>query len=180
MAIYNATLVTSQVKNNGGTSLNSGSHDLFNSSAINILNLRSAIKYLPFGSTVVNGINTTNAHAYSFVVPRNNPKSLIKTALVSSDLISINNTIRCAGNPDPQLTSSVHYSESVRTRLENTANRENKFNIFTGKFSVGYPDVSVDYFGVDEAARTNRADVGRITFITNKNIKIQSYPSKTG
>lgn len=177
MAIYN----TGEIRNNGGTSLNSGSHDLSNNPSVNILNLRATVKNKPFGSTVVDGINVTGSHSSLVEVPRDNPKSLIKTARYSSDLESVNNVMKTSGNKAPELVSSIHYVESFRTRLSSTAFRDNQFSIITGKYNEGYPDAEYDSFGEDRSARVTRADQGKIIFANNnKTINIQSYPSKTG
>lgn len=181
MAIYNASFISDQIKNNSGTSLNSGNHDFANPSTTSILNLPYAVKNSPFGSTVIDSVGVTSSHFSSYEIPRNNPRPLIKRVSSATNLTSVNNVLRTAGNLDTQSISSIHYIESTRTRLEKTAFREGQFNILTGKYSAGYPDSQYDSFSSDTAARVGRRYyAGAMVFQNSKTIEVKPYTLKTG
>jgi hypothetical protein len=136
----------------------------------------------PFGSTVVVGVNAQSAvplgnFAY------NNERPLVKgftTTLNGGGFASSANAIRSTGNAATNLTSGIHPISSVRTRLEKTAFREGRFNMFTGKYNVGYPDVQLDDLGVDIAAVPSRLNPGRLHYTYSKRIVSTGYESKTG
>lgn len=94
-------------------------------------------------------------------------------ALVNTSLVFRNASIY------PQYTRSIKYIESRTTSKVATAIRAGKYNIYTGKFSVGFPASSTDNFGNDEAARVTFSAPGSLTFmVTGKTATTQNYPAK--
>lgn len=79
----------------------------------------------------------------------------------------------------PNTVRSIKYIESASTVKVCTSIRAGRFNIYTGKFDVGFPVTSSDSFGNDNAARSSYAVPGSLTFMVNsKHITTQNYPAK--
>lgn len=96
----------------------------------------------------------------------------------SSDPVGSKRPLR-SGSIYPAYVRSVNYIESASTVLTATAIRAGKFNIFTGDFALSYPATSSDSYGNDNAARSNAAIPGSITFKANASKPTsQNYPAK--
>lgn len=176
MSIYYLSLL--QRANNNSGVVNKAFSD---SSVLNNVPAILNPEELPFGSTVIDGDNTDPAIPLgTFAFSNNDP--IIKgftTTLNGSDTIRAVD-IASRGNAAPDLTSSIHPVSSVRTRLETTAQRDGRFNGFTGKYDAGYPDTQLDDLGLDIAATPTRENPGRIHYIQGKRLVSSSYEKKTG
>lgn len=115
-----------------------------------------------FGSTVVDNNSADKAlGAGTFAYDNERPvakKTTTTLAGVAQDFLQ-------SGASAPETIRSIHKIESVRTRKLTTAIRTNKWNEYSGEFDSGYPEVSVDSFGSDNAANPTRETPGELTFI---------------
>lgn len=120
-------------------------------------------QFYSFGSTVVSGVNT--AAAISSGIFANNSRGLIIRA---TDIIAgiDNNVLVFGNNPDwnravpvqyintslsrfplvRRRIKNYNYGRSIRTEKVASAIRSNKYNRTTGKFSVGFPESSHDFW----------------------------------
>jgi hypothetical protein len=170
-------------KNNGGTiktngitqrknfinlMVNSGSEDIFYKS-----------------STVVLDKNTKKA-LNDGVFSKNTQKPIAKkiTKVINTEI----NDYFVSGALVPSLIKSVKKlqicestcNDGIRTRKITTAIRNNKYNIFSGKFDEGFPEVQNDIFENDTAALVNRKNTGNLIYKAPINPEIKSYSNKTG
>lgn len=148
-----------------------------------------------FGSTVVDNEDTAGATAGTFAY--NNQSPIAKR--VTKKINTANNSVLLSGASQPSLTQSVRYSkiehpinigeylDGVKTLKTTTAIRGGVFNLYTGKFSTGYPESSNDYFlGIDtisgdKAAKPTRDVPGRLTYKGGApNVVTTNYKKKTG
>jgi len=74
-----------------------------------------------------------------------------------------------SGSIYPEYTQSIHKNEGASTVKTATAMRDGNYNFVTGEFAPGYPHVSTDSFGDDNAARSSYNVPGSITYMTNSN-----------
>lgn len=96
-----------------------------------------------------------------------------------------------SGAGDPTNIQSIHKIESVTTRKLTMAIRDNKFNVYSGKFDPGYPEVQNDIFYsikdggtvadvIDDAANPNRTNPGELTYIQGNPLPLsKGYEEKT-
>lgn len=179
MAIHNASNV-SGFKNNGGTALKAGVPYSGNASTVKTFsNNRRADNY-PFGSTLVNYAHLTPIDTDPTIhCPWSSARPLVKrsTRVLKG---KSSNSLLTSGTYAPELRSAIHPINSYRTSLQNTAYRDNQFNIYLGQFISGYPDNQIDDFGVDEASIPTRENPGNLVFKNYRNISIVPYQSKTG
>lgn len=144
-----------------------------------------------FGSTVLDGVNTNKALPGG-VFRYDNEQPVAKR--ISTSLANVNNDVLQSGASQPQLTRSIHKIESVRTRKLTKAIRNNKWNEYSGKFDVGYPEVENDTFynirdlgividgsPIDDAADPTRSVPGELTYKSNSPLPVNDdYTKKTG
>jgi hypothetical protein len=156
------SVTATSTKNNSGTLLaNTNDTKLFNTLDT------TTDKVGAFGSTVIDGTDT-NKIDNSKEIPFNNESILAKK--LNLDLAN-----------EPGLTRSIHKLEVLRTRLATTAIRNNKFDIYTGKFDAGYPLVIVDSLNSDTAANPTRDNPGLLNYHSSgPGIISDSYEKKTG
>jgi hypothetical protein len=176
-SIYNS--VNNTVKNEGGVVLKGGNL----SDVQNYLNLVSLIgnyesNDYPYSSSPVE-LNTLTKKAIVGVFAYNRSRPLTKgtTAVVNID--HVDHDLKTPGTADVSIDTNIHAMTKNRNRLDTTAIRNNKYNTVTGKFDEGYPVVSVDQFGNDNATLISRENPGRLSFSTGKVIVSQNYNSKT-
>jgi hypothetical protein len=178
MSIYNPSYNDS-IKNNGGVALNSGVPYSDNAQSIKTFYNKRRTYEFPFASTIVDGVNVTNAtQSVLTPVPYNSKRPLIKRATKTIAAQS-SDVLLSPGNLAPNLTSSIHPIISYRTRLQHTAFVNGKLNVLTGKYDFGYPDNQQDDFGSDEAAYPSRKNPGTMFFKNGRNISVVPYQSKT-
>lgn len=153
-----------------------------------------------FGSAVVEGVNAVNPQPLGVFNYNNNRPVAMKT---TSNLAAINNNFLLSGANDPDSIKSINYMvidkptglgdpevayiDGTKTTRTASAIRENKLNIYTGKFDSGYPGTSDDYFlGVDnasgdKAAKVTRLVPGSLVYKLSKKPPVsQNYAEKTG
>ena len=178
MSIYNPSYNDS-IKNNGGVALNSGVPYSDNAQSIKTFYNKRRTYEFPFASTVVDGVNVTNATQSVLVpVPYSSKRPLVKRA-TKTIAAQPSYVLETPGNPAVSLTSSIHPISTYRTRLQHTAYKAGKLDITTGKFDFGYPDNQQDDFGVDDAASPSRKNPGTMFFKNGRNISVIPYQSKT-
>lgn len=144
-----------------------------------------------FGSTVLDNDHANKAiSAGTFAY--NNAQPIAKR--VSTTVSGVSNTVLRSGAAQPSLIKSVlkiqvddtGLKEGVRTRKLTSAIRANKYNIYTGAFEAGYPQVSVDILSLspsykDSAANPTRSIPGRLTYKGGSPNPVEKdYKSKTG
>ena len=179
MAIHNASN-TPGFKNNGGIALKAGVPYSNNVSAMKTFSNNRRAENYPFGSTLVNYAHLTSIDSNPLVPsPWSSSRSLVKrsTRVLKGQP---NNNLLTSGTYAPELRSSIHPINSYRTSLQNTAYRDNQFNIYLGKFVTGYPDNQIDDFGFDMASMPTRQNPGNLVFKNHNNLSIVPYQSKTG
>lgn len=155
--------------NNGGSVLSPNiSSDVLKDIAPN------AGSTLAYTSGPKNGNDTDKATVSgTFAKNTNSLLAMRSNALVNAVLVFRNASIY------PAYVRSIHYLESRTTSKVASAIRAGKFNIYTGKFDVGFPASASDSFGNDNAARSSFAVPGSLTFMVNsKHITTKNYPAK--
>ena len=157
-------------KNLGGAMVLSHNND----ARFNGVDPSSSYQVTGFGSKPYNGDDADKAATgYTFA---KNTDSLL--AMRSSDDVGGVPVFKNA-SIFPTTLRSIHYREISTTNLTASAIRSGQFNMYTGKFSLGFPDVSIDAFGQDHAARSSFAVPGSLTFMVNsKHLTTQNYPAK--
>jgi hypothetical protein len=139
-----------------------------------------------FGSTVVDNDDADKALSAG-VFAKNTQRPVAKK--VTSVVNTVSNGYLLSGASRPELVQSVKKSrvctsgtcvDGVRSRLSSTAFREDKYNVYTGKFESGYPAVQADDFGSDAAANVTRQNPGSLVFNKQSGSSSVNYPSKTG
>jgi hypothetical protein len=159
----------SRPHNNGGSVLSPNiSSDVLKDIAPN------AGSTLAYTSGPKNGNDTDKATVSgTFAKNTDSLLSMRSNALVNGVLVFRNASIY------PVYVRSINYLENRTTSLVATAIRAGKYNLYTGKFAVGFPGSSSDDFGNDTAARSSFAIPGSLTFMVNsKHITTQNYPAK--
>lgn len=158
-------------KNNGGSAVNVGTSTKLNKISLGYSNVGV------FGTKVVEGVNAEKAlTAGSFSFSDRQP---IATRVTTS-LAGVSNNFLASAANKPELTKSIHKTQSFRTRRQTVAFLAGNFNVFTGKFSV-QPTVAVDTFSNDVAASPTRSQPGKLQFMFGAKLpKSDTYKSKTG
>lgn len=142
--------------NNGGAIMNGG--NIAANSAITATNITAD------GDNLVSKTNNVGVFGSTPVV-----NSAINTAsFINIEVGNINNITETLNtlyqDPRPDLTKSIHKTETSRTLQYTTAFRDGYYNMFTGKFFVD-PTVQVDTFAADHAARPSREVPGELAFM---------------
>lgn len=145
-----------------------------------------------FGSVVVDGAQSDKALS-SGTFAFNNQKPVAMK--ISQELSGVPNNFLLSGANNVKDIRSIQYQQvkdgsvlidGVRTTQTTKAIREGRWDIYTAKFDVGYPQVSVDTFegidGVsgDEAAKVNRLNPGSLVYKLSKGTPVsENYDKKT-
>jgi hypothetical protein len=131
-----------------------------------------------FSSTVIDNDDTDPAISAG-VFAYNNQNPIAKK--ITTELSTVANNVLKSGAAQPTLVRSIHKIEIFRTRQATKAIRENRFNIFTGKYDEGYPLVVSDILSQDKAANPSRAIPGSLNYkSTGPLIANKNYSKKTG
>ena len=160
-----------QVNNGGGSALNIADTSLMTGVSVSSPNLGV------FASTVINNDDTDPALSEG-VFAYNNRDPIAKR--VTTSLSTVSNSVLQSGASQPALIRSIHKIETLRTRQATKAIRENRFNLFTGKYESGYPLVVIDIFGEDNAANPSREVPGSVTYKLGAVPVNDNYSKKTG
>jgi hypothetical protein len=145
-----------------------------------------------FGSVVVDGLESDKAlSAGTFAFNNRSPVAM----KVSQELSGVANDFLLSGANNVGDIRSIQYQQvkdgstlidGVRTTQTTKAIREGKWDIYTGKFDAGYPQVSVDTFeGIDgasgdEAAKVDRLNPGVLVYKLSKGVPVsENYDKKT-
>jgi hypothetical protein len=163
--------------NDGGIILKAGTiNTTQNYSAITSLVGNYSLDTYPRTSVPVQNEDVTKALTGSNTVfAFNSGIPLIKGLVVAINNGHVDHELYTTGTVDTSLITNIHFRTSNINRLDTTAIRSQKFDIYTGKFDTGYPVVSVDNFGNDEAALVSRSNPGTLAFIVGKRPVSQSY-----
>jgi hypothetical protein len=145
-----------------------------------------------FGSTVLDN-NSSDPALSAGVFAYNNQSPIAKR--ITTSLSTVANDVLQSGAIVPSLIQSIHYTkvcdpscnDGVRTRKTTSAIRNNKYDIFSGKFDTGFPEVVVDNFigsdgsSGDTAAKPTRKSTGKLVFMSNAKVPVSSsYDDKNG
>lgn len=177
MAFINISLESS-VKNDSGVVFKGGS--VSSSSPAQAFASQYSPDSLPFASYVVQGVNTTTAlsdEGSVFAYNTNTPLIKGETVVINSQ--SLNHELYTTGTANPSLINSIHPVFGARTRLAASAIRNGYFDIYTGKFDLGWPDVQYDAFGDDVAATPSRSNPGTMYYSLGKKYVAKNYQAKT-
>lgn len=167
-----SAVTSTSTDNNGGTIKANGTlSGTFAASAV------TQAKTGVFGSTVVDNDNADKAlSAGTFAFNNNNPVG----KKVTTSLSGVSNNVLLSGAGNPGGIRSIHKIESIKTRKLTTALRENRYNEVTGEFDAGYPQLSTDNFGSDNAANPTMAVPGELAYKTGaKEPVTDEYKAKT-
>lgn len=145
-----------------------------------------------FASVVVDGVNTDKA-LDSGTFAFNNKKPVAMK--ITQELSGVVNDFLTSGASDVVNIRSIQYQrvddggnlvDGVRTTKTGSAIRQGKFDMFSGKFDAGYPQVSVDAFegadnsSGDKAAKVNRENPGELVYKLSSGVPVsEDYPKKT-
>lgn len=167
-----SAVTSTSTDNNGGTIKANGSvGGTFEASAT------TQMKTGVFASTVVDNDNADKALSGGTFAYNNERPIAKKTTDI---LAGVAEDFLVSGAAVPSLRRSIHKIESVRTRKLTTAIRENRYSEFTGEFDAGYPEVSVDSFGADNAANPTRTVPGELVYRDGSPLPVQDdYKAKT-
>lgn len=134
-----------------------------------------------FGSKVVEDTVTNKDYAGKAVSGGTFSHDHVKpiSALVTTELSGVNtNVIKSPANDG--VKRSINKLETLRTRKFTSAVRANKYNRYTNKFDAGYPEVSSDALGTDEAATPTASVPGELTYRTGAKVPVNdNYKAKT-
>lgn len=146
-----------------------------------------------FGSTVVDSSTVDPADAAGvFAFNNKRPIAMKLTdslATVSNDFLlsAANDMANFKAINNQLVVDGATTDDGVRTRRQTKAIREGKFDIYTGKYQAGYPEVDVDFFlgadnsSGDKAGKPTRRDPGSLTFKYGvPQPTVQNYEKKTG
>jgi len=141
--------------NNGGAIMNGG--NIAANSAITATNITAD------GDNLVSKTNNVGVFGSTPVA-----SSTVNKANVFLDVAQLNDITETLNtlyqDPRPDLTKSIHKTETSRTLQYTTAFRNGYYNMFTGKFFVD-PTVQVDTFAADHAASPTREVPGELAFM---------------
>lgn len=186
--VNGSPVTNSSTKNYGGVVKTNG----LASSPVSTENVVLIGSGLVFGSVVIDGSSADKAlSAGVFAYNNSRPVSM----KVTQELSGVSNNFLVSGANNVKNIRSIQYQQvndggtlvdGVRTTKTTKAIREGKWDIYTGKFNAGYPEVSVDTFeGVDglsgdEAAKVTRAEPGTLVYKLSKGAPVsQDYEKKT-
>lgn len=156
--------------NNGGTvKANGSTGGTFQASKV------AQNKVAVFGSTVIDNDSADKAlDGGTFAYDNESPVA----KKVTTTLSGVANDFLRSGASAPGTIRSIHKVEVIRTRRLTQAIRLNKFNEYTGKFDLGYPQGSStpdDFYNIstnslqetstDNAAEPTRDNPGELTYI---------------
>jgi hypothetical protein len=181
-------VTTTSTKNNSGTITSFGSN-----SGTFSLTPPSTDSVGVFGSTVIDGNDTDAANSAGVFAFSNQKPVAVK---LTDSLAEVSNDFLLSGANDPASFKAINNQlveqsgnlvDGVRTRQQTKAIREGKFDIYTGKYDAGYPDVTVDEFtgadGVsgDTAGKPTRLDPGSLVYKGGISEPVtKDYEKKTG
>jgi len=183
-----SAVTTQSTRNNGGAMIQSGSNA---SGIVDKVNLGSHYGLGAFASTPVDGTDTNEANSagtYAY----NNTRPIAKR--YTTTLSGVSNTALLTGGNVKNLRRKVNKIESFTSRLQTTAIRAGKFNIYSGKFinnqtgAVEKPTVQVDtlwspvndaYSAQDDAANKTVSVPGELTYLVGKTPVNDNYKAKT-
>lgn len=124
-------------RNNGGAVINAG-----NSESCSSLSSSNSIKYVgTIDNNYVDPILSGGVFNFNNILPIGS-----KTTIILAGKI-LNFTLQHMSK-DPNIIS-IHYINGIRSDLEASALRQNKYNRYLGKFDFNYPLNSYDPFGYD-------------------------------
>lgn len=145
-----------------------------------------------FASVVIDGSENDKALSSGTFAYNNSSPIAIK---VTQELSGVPNNFLISGANDVENIKSIQYQliddsgnliDGVRTTQITKAIRNGKWDIYSGKFDAGYPQLSVDTFeGIDgtsgdEAAKVTRMDPGTLVYKTSKGVPVsEDYKKKT-
>jgi hypothetical protein len=167
-----SSVTTTSTDNNGGTiKANGAVSGTFSASSV------TQSKTGVFGSTVVDNDSADKAlSAGTFAFDNNSPVA----KKITTSLSGVSNTVLLSGAGNPGGIRSIHKIESIETLKLTTAIRENRYNEFSGEFDAGYPELSTDNFGSDDAANPTRSVPGELVYRTGaKEPVTDEYKAKT-
>jgi hypothetical protein len=142
----------SSTNNNGGSSIRIGSNNKITS-----ISSSNPTSYVG----VVEGVNTESSLSNGVFANDNfNPVG----KKITDNLAGVPNTFLLSGALRLDLINNVNKIEQINTSKKASAIRQNKYNIYTNKFDLGFPEQSVDSFGEDNIARVSRTFNGNLTF----------------
>lgn len=177
------------IKNDGGTIKGNGNTTNKKFQKIIVNSRPESIFYK--GSTVI--LNNTTEKALDQGIFAKNTKAPI--AKKTTEQINVtNNNYLVSGALKPNLIKSVNKfqicglpsingptcQDGTRTRKVTTAIRNNKYNIFSGKFDQGFPETQDDIFETDSAVSLSRNNVGVMSYKKPINVETKNYSKKTG
>lgn len=160
------------------STVNDGGTMIANGSAVGLNTLSpNREKVSVFGSTPVNNSDATKALSTGeFAHNHQTPISKRMTSELSG--VSSDALATTGGTPD--LIRSIHKLETLRTRRQTLAIRNNKWDQYTGAFDPGYPVVAVDTLDTDVAANPSRSVPGKLNFMTGSPLPNSvNYKSRT-
>lgn len=175
MSILYTTFDNKDNKNSG--IVHNGGNKYTENVTVDVLN--GPINTVLFQTGPIDGINTTTSK-FDAVFAKNTQRGLIKTVANSNLEEEVLTVIKTPANTNITNIRMIHDRSSTVSRLESTAYRGGKYQFYTGKYDVGYPDTQFDSFNLDSAVTDNRQDQGKIFFKNSKDITIQSYQPKLG
>lgn len=135
MQVNGSAVTTSSTRNNGGAALR-----VKNTNLVDGLSLGGTDNGF-VGSRVLVKEDVAKAVSAGLVAYNNN-KPVARRS--STTITGLSNTVLRSGASQPALRRSIHRLESVLTVLNLTAIRAGKFNMYTGKYDAGYPQVVND------------------------------------
>lgn len=176
-------------KNNGGTIKGNGS--TLNKNFIKVIVNSRPESIFYNGSTVVL-TNDTNKALSQGIFAKSTQSPIAKKVTNYINVVYNNYLVSGALKPNlirsikkaqicglPSINGSV-CQDGIRTRKVTTAIRNNKYNIFSGKFDQGFPEIQEDLFETDRAASVSRIDTGRLIYKKPIDVEIKNYSKKTG
>jgi hypothetical protein len=168
--------VTSQpTKNNGGSVINAGT-DYETNPVLGSRFNSSRADFGVFGSTVVEGVNTSAAVSEGIFGKLHD---IVAKRISISLAGTLSNEALLSGAGVPSLVRSIHKLETLRSYRQSTAFRAGNFNLFTGKYSPT-PTVAVDSLSADSAATPTRAVPGTLVFKGGALVPVsKNYKAKT-
>jgi hypothetical protein len=177
--VNGAPVTSSSTRNNGGAAKRVKNTYLLDGLSVS----GSTVGFV--GSKVVVGVNTFKGLA-SGVFGYNSNAPVAKRYSIT--LSGYPNSVLRSGALVPSLIKGVHKVESVITLLQTTAIRAGKLNLYTGKFDVGYPELSNDTgtsgtgkMLVDSSGQyrdTATKSPGRLTFRTGSKLPVNNSYEK--
>lgn len=176
-------IASNVVNNRGGSVVNAGTdYDLNSVLGQRVRSSRTDLGV--FGSTVVDGDTVDKVLSAGSFAQLNG----IIAKRVTELLAETSNDVLLSGAADPVRRRSIARMEAVRTTLTSTAYRAGKYNVYTGKFEAGYPQVSVDDAMVvaggvykDQAANPTRQVPGELVYRTGAKVPVMAdYKQKNG